>query len=402
MRREAIEFPSRFTAAPPGGPEPQPATNPPLSLQSMADQLVLRHYAPPAVLVNDEGDVLYVSGHTGKYLEPAAGKANWNLFAMAREGLRYELSGACEKVHRAGDTVKLPGLKAQTDGADQLVDVTVQRLDEPGPLHGLMMIAFTDVAAPASAEEAIPAPRAHAHDARLAELDHELLQVRAAARASHEEMQISQEELRSSNEELQSTDEELQSTNEELTTSKEEMQSMNEELQTLNAELLAKLDDLSRASDDLQNLLNSTDIATVFLDSDLHVRRFTPQATKIIKLIAADVGRLVTDLVSDLNDLALADDVRQVLRTLAPAEKQVTARDGRWFAVRIMPYRTLDNRIDGVVITFADITVAKTLEASLRGQHAGLERHVAEQDAEKARRTQNGEPEQLDHTTTDD
>jgi len=190
-------------------------------------------------------------------------------------------------------------------------------------------------------------------------------------------MQTSQEELRSANEELQSTNEELQSTNEELTTSKEEMQSMNEELQTVNAELQTKVDELSRASSDMDNLLNSTDIATLFLDNDLNVRRFTPQATKIIKLIPADLGRPITDLASELKYPELAADAREILRTLASAEKPVAARDDRWFTVRIMPYRTLDNRIDGVVITFADITVAKTLEAKLRGNQSVLEKHVA-------------------------
>ena len=133
----------------------------------------------------------------------------------------------------------------------------------------------------------------------------------------------------------------------------------------------------------MKNLLDSTDIATLFLDKDLHVRRFTPQATKIIKLIPADVGRPITDLVSDLNDPTLADDVREVLRTLTSIEKPVVARNGRWFTVHIMPYRTMDDRIDGVVITFMNITAAKTLEAKLRGQRASLERNVAQQDARR-------------------
>ena len=205
-------------------------------------------------------------------------------------------------------------------------------------------------------------------------------------------MQTSQEELRSANEELQSTNEELQSTNEELTTSKEEMQSLNEELQTVNAELQAKVDELSRANNDMKNLLNSTDIATLFLDNELNVRRFTPQATKIIKLIPGDVGRPITDLASDLRYPELADDAREVLRTLVFAEKPIGARDGRWFTVRIMPYRTLDDRIDGVVITFADITVAKTLEAKLRDQHAVLEKQVAKQDVELERRKRSPSP----------
>jgi two-component system CheB/CheR fusion protein len=379
LRQEPVEFPSSFSAAPPGWPEARQAPKPPASLQSLADQLVLQRYSPPVVLVNDKGDILYISGHTGKYLEPAAGKANWNIFAMAREGLRYELSGAFAKALRRKGTVALNGLKVGSNGGEQCVNVTVQQLEEPGPLQGLVMIVFTDVAAPEAAKAAVRPPKAHPHSARLAELEQELLQVRSEARATHEEMQTSQEEFRSAHEELQSTNEELQSTNEELTTSKEEMQSLNEELQTLNAELQTKVDELSRSSNDMKNLLNSTDIATLFLDNDLNVRRFTPQATNIIKLIPADVGRPITDLSSDLRYPELAEDALVVLRTLASAEKAIAARDGRWFTVRIMPYRTLDDRIDGVVITFADITVAKTLEAELRKTQAGLEKRVADQ-----------------------
>jgi two-component system CheB/CheR fusion protein len=178
---------------------------------------------------------------------------------------------------------------------------------------------------------------------------------------------------------MQSTNEELQSTNEELMTSKEEMQSLNEELQTVNTELQAKVDELSRSNNDMKNLLNSTDIATLFLDNDLKVRRFTTQATKIIKLIAGDVGRPITDLASDLLYPELTADAQEVLRKLGFVEKPVNARDGRWFTVRIMPYRTLDDRIDGLVITFADITAAKMLEAQLREKHDVLEKHVAEQ-----------------------
>jgi len=170
------------------------------------------------------------------------------------------------------------------------------------------------------------------------------------------------------------------------------MQSMNEELQTVNTELQVKVDELSHASNDMKNLLDSTDIATLFLDKELNVRRFTPQATKIIKLIAADAGRPITDLASDLRYPELADDAREVLQKLAAVEKPVSARDGRWFTVRIMPYRTMDDRIDGVVITFANITVAKTLEAKLRGDHASLEKHVAEQSTKSRRRKRRAKP----------
>src|SRR6185295_5916337 len=164
---------------------------------------------------------------------------------------------------------------------------------------------------------------------RMTELEQELQQERAEARANHEEMQTSQEELRSTNEELQSTNEELQSTNEELTTSKEEMQSLNEELQTVNTELQAKVDELSRTSNDMKNLLNSTEIATLFLDNDLNVRRFTPQATRIIQLIPGDVGRPITDLASDLLYPELSADAREVLQRLGFSEKPVHVRDER-------------------------------------------------------------------------
>jgi two-component system CheB/CheR fusion protein len=233
------------------------------------------------------------------------------------------------------------------------------------------MIAFSEVAAPAVKQAVRRARGEKAHGARVMELEKEIQRVRHEARSTHEEMQTVQEELQSANEELQST-------NEELTTSKEEMQSLNEELQTVNAELQSKVDDLSRASNDMKNLLDSTDIATLFLDKDLNVRRFTSPATKIIKLIPGDVGRPITDLATDLRYPALAEDSRQVLRTLAFTEKQIGTQGRRWYTVRIMPYRTADDRIDGVVITFADITVAKTLEATLREKNTVLEHRSAD------------------------
>ena len=191
-------------------------------------------------------------------------------------------------------------------------------------------------------------------------------------------MQTAQEELRSTNEEQQSTNEELQSTNEELTTSKEEMQSLNEELQTVNSELQSNVDELARSNNDMKNLLNRTDIATLFLDTQLNVRRFTTQTPKLIQLIPGDIGRPITDLASDLIYPEMVADARGVLLKLGFAEKSVSAHDGRWFTVRIMPYRTLDDRIDGLVITFEDITVAKTLESQMREQHATLEQAMAE------------------------
>jgi len=386
LRPEQITFPSSFSAGPPAGNNLRLATKPPANLQSQADELVLQRYAPPAVLTNDMGDIFYVSGRTGKYLEPATGKANWNIFAMAREGLRYELTRAFAGALRQKESVALHGLKVGTNGGAQHVDVTIQQLTEPESLQGLVMIVFTETIAPMAANASGRSTKPQARSSRLAELEQELLQVRGEARATHEEMQTSQEELRSANEELQSTNEELQSTNEELTTSKEEMQSMNEELQTVNTELQAKVDELSRTSNDMKNLLDSTDIATLFLDKELNVRRFTPQTTKIIKLIAGDAGRPITDLASELCYPELSDDAREVLRKLAAVEKPIGTRDGRWFTVRIMPYRTHDDRIDGVVITFANITGSKTLEAKLRKNQSVLEQHVTQQSTQLKRR----------------
>ena len=190
---------------------------------------------------------------------------------------------------------------------------------------------------------------------RLADVELELQRAR-------EEVQTIREEMQTSQEELSSTNEELQSANEELTTSKEEMQSLNEELQTVNHELQAKVDELSRSNNDMKNLLNSTDIATLFLDDELNVRRFTTPTARIIKLIPADAGRPVTDIVSELDYVDLPDDAREVLRTLVFKERRASTRDGKWFTVRIMPYRTLDNVIDGLVITFTDASSQQALE----------------------------------------
>ena len=383
LRAEPIDFPPSFAPPLPAGIEARPGTKTPPSLQSLADQLILAHYAPPAVLVNDKGNILYVSGHTGKYLEPAAGKANWNIFAMAHEGVRAELINAFQKSLRQEDAVTCKGLKIGTNGGKYFVTLTIQRLKEPEPLRGLVTIVFADAAAPLETKVSGRSRKGPGRSVQLTELEEQHQQVSMELQTTREEMQTSQEELRSTNEEMQSTNEELQSTNEELTTSKEEMQSLNEELQTVNAELQVRVDELSRSNNDMKNLLNSTDIATLFLDNNLNVRRFTTQATKIIKLIPGDVGRPITDLASDLLYPELTCDALAVLEKLGFAEKPINTRDGRWFTVRIMPYRTVDDRIDGVVITFADITAAKTLEVQLREKHAVLEKKVADQSAER-------------------
>ena len=360
---EPVYFPSSFISPLSHRAKESAMSKPAVNLQSLAEQLLLQHFSPPAVLTSDQGDIVYISGRTGKYLEPAAGRANWNIFAMAREGIRFEISSAFQKALRQKGAATVKGARVGTNGSSQLVNVTVQRIETPDALQGMIMIVFHDVPV---APETKGATCASTSASRITELEQDLGQSREELRSLREEMQTSQEELKSTNEELQSTNEELQSTNEELTTSKEEMQSMNEELQAVNAEQQARVDELSRMSSDMKNLLNSTQIVTVFLDNDFKVRRFTTGANQLLKLIPGDVGRPLSDIASDLRYPGLLGDAQQVLETLVYTEQQISALDGSWFNVRIMPYRTLENVIDGVVITFSDISSYKTLEAQLR------------------------------------
>lgn len=367
LRPTELEFPTRYIAEPASVSGTNVNISNPVNLQELADQLLLQKFAPAAVLVNGEGDILFIHGRTGKYLEPAAGKANWNIHVMAKEGLRQEIALALPKAVRNLETVTVRQLAIGSNGSTEFVDLTIYPGDGNSALQGMAMVVFHDVLPPIR-----PARRrkGSASDARITDLELALQQANEEIQSIREEMQSSHEELKSANEELQSTNEELQSTNEELTTSKEEMQSLNEELQTVNAELQAKVDELSAANSDMKNLLNSTDIATVFLDNQLHVRRFTNQATRIFKLISGDVGRPLSDIVSDLNYPELREDAQEVLRTLSYSEKQRSTQDGRWYVVKIMPYRTIDNVIDGVVITFIDISEAKHLEEQLRAARA--------------------------------
>ncbi len=389
-RREAvlaertIDFPILFTAARTGKAEQ--AQKPTANLQILADSLILQTYAPAAVLTNETGDILYINGRTGKYLEPAAGKANWNIFAMAREGLRYELTGAFQKALREQKTVALKNLVVGTNGGTHTIEVTIQPIHEKNALEGMVLIVFRDVELISKASG--KPRRGSTQSARLDELERELNQARQEVQSIREEMQTSQEELKSANEELQSTNEELQSTNEELTTSKEEMQSMNEELQTVNNELQANVNELSHTNNDLKNLLDSTDIATLFLDNQLRVRRFTSQTSQITRLIPSDVGRPITDIASALLYPQLAEDAREVLRTLVKVDKQIATPEGSWFTVRILPYRTLENMIDGVVITFSDITEVKKLEGKdkLVAELVIANQELAFQNAEKEKR----------------
>ncbi|MEX0740489.1 MAG: chemotaxis protein CheB [Pseudohongiella sp.] len=329
------------------------------NLQAAADHVLLQVYAPPAVVLNSDGDIVYISGRTGKYLEPAAGKANWNFHAMARGGLRSAIAGALKLAVTSQEPVQLRSLQVETPNGPQPVDVTVQALHTPSTLDGMTMVVFRDRALLPASENKDKVTPTTAYETELEQCHDEILALREEARSTREQLQ-------SANEELQSANEELQSANEELTTSKEEMQSMNEELQTINSELLSKLDDLALAQSDMKNVLNSIEIAILFLDKQLHVRRYTDRAAKIVSLRENDIGRPLSELSSILEYPAMDEDARETLRTLQVSEKQVQTSDDRWFTVSIMPYHRIDDIIDGVVITMVDITDTKNLEQSLR------------------------------------
>ncbi|MEO8198729.1 MAG: CheR family methyltransferase, partial [Thermoanaerobaculia bacterium] len=379
---ESVEFPAVFGRhrkdSPMRNTEPAAAALSSASLQAQTEAILRMRFSPAAVLATDQGDIVYISGKTGKYLEPAAGKANMNLFAMAREGLAGALTATFAKAVRGKTSASLTGVEIVTGGASagkdehrQRVNVTVEYLSAPRVLQAMVLVVFADVDSVVAA--APKGKRVAPSLARMDTLAHELQLAHAEVQASREEMQTSQEELKSTNEELQSTNEELQSTNEELTTSKEEMQSMNEELQTVNHELQAKIDEMILVGDDLTNLLDGTDIATLFLDGELRVRRFTAKTPSIIKLLPGDAGRPASDIASDLDYPGMSEDAHEVLRSLVKCEREVPATGGRWFRVCTMPYRTQDNRIDGVVITFVDVSAAKSLEKTLRKALAVLQ-----------------------------
>jgi two-component system CheB/CheR fusion protein len=328
--------------------------------QSVQD-LLLRRFVPASLIVTERGDIAYIHGRTGRFLEPNPGEPRHNLFLMAREGLRSALQSVVRTAAREGREVIQRGVAMKTDRGTERVMLIVQRLEDPESLSGLFRVSLA-IIPPAPRSKPAALARSRKTASKEQQYESELREVRASLHGTLDELQGSNEELRAANEELQSTNEEMQSANEELETSKEEMQSLNEELQTLNAELQLKVEELAQVNDDMQNLLNSTDIATIFLDRQLRIKRFTEQARHVVRLIATDVGRSIGDLVPEVRYDSLVEDAQGVLRTLKPHETEVQTLDGHWLFVRMLPYRTAQNLIDGVVVTFVDIDRLKRAE----------------------------------------
>ena len=365
--RGFVELPSRLLrqehAVAPVARKPK---EPVMDILYAAQRVLLDSYGPPSVVVTAEGDIIYVNGRTGKYLEPSSGKVNVNVFAMAREGLREELGIAIHNAAKQKAAVTQSGVRVKSNGEWTAINLTVRPLAEPVDLRGTFLIVFEEVATGPSQAATDETPTPSGTGMPALEVEEELRHTRERLQATVEEMQTSQEELRAANEELQSANEELQSTNEEMTSSKEELQSLNEEMQTVNAELQSKIEQLSQSNSDMKNLLNGTEIATIFLDDDLCVKRFTAKVSQVVSLIAADVGRPIQHFATKLRYDRLVQDAKEVLDTLVPKEVQVQASDGRWYNMRVLPYRSADNVIDGVVLTFADTTALKQTEAQLQ------------------------------------
>ena len=330
------------------------------SLREITERALLHHFSRTAVLVDGHGEILYFHGRTGKYLEPAAGDAVSNILGMAREGLRRDLTAAFHRAVSKNEMAYLDNLQVKTNGQYVNVNLTILPVGSAAPPAASLFLVIIDekpeLEAPQTGVVEIPAGNAAA-DARIAALEHQLRSKDNYIQTIIEEMETSGEELKSSNEEMQSVNEEMQSTNEELETSREELQSVNEELATVNAELLQKVAALSRANNDMNNLLAGTGVGTLFVNHELRITRFTPSITEIINLIEADVGRPLAHIVSNLvgRDHLLAE-VQAVLDTLIPFETEVQTKAGNWYILGIRPYRTLENVIEGAVISFVDIT----------------------------------------------
>lgn len=344
------------------------------NISQLIEKILLKDYAPACVVINERNEILYVHGRTGKYLEPAPGKASLNILDMARPGLNIKLSAALRKAISQQQEFIYYNVQIKSNEEVQLINLRVRPLSENENTHKLMLVIFENQNIPQSNSFAKTGhTSAEKYENQIAELEQELKHSKENLQTTIEELETSNEELKSSNEELQSTNEELQSTNEEIETAKEELQSLNEELTTVNQELQHRIDQLSNANDDMINLLDSTDIATVFLDNDLCIKRFTPKATEVINLILSDIGRPISHIVTNLKYENLIEDANNVLKTLSTKIIEMENKDGKWYLIRINPYRTVTNKIDGIVITFLNIHEQKQAERKLLESKLALE-----------------------------
>jgi two-component system CheB/CheR fusion protein len=368
-------------SVPPSDIATKPNSPPTPPLRELTEQALLRQVAPAAALINGQGDILYLHGRTGMFLEMVPGEVGINnITKMAREGLRAGLIAGLHKSIAIKETVRCPSLRVKVNGSFITAALTILPVTSgPGvtPESPLYLVIIEEAPTGETLSPHPPTGPEPDADSLIAALRQELRAKEDQLQSANEELESSTEELESSNEEMQSVNEELQSTNEELETSKEELQSVNEELSTVNTELQIKISDLTRTNNDMNNLLAGTGVGTVFVDHQLRVLRFTPAASLIINLIPGDVGRPVAHIASNLVGYdRFFSDIQSVLDTLVPKDVSVRATNGRWYSVHIQPYRTLENVIEGAVISFVDITEVMEAREQLRGANEQL-RHLA-------------------------
>ncbi len=330
------------------------------NIPRLAEKIILQNYSPNCVIISENGDIVYIHGRTGKYLELTHGEAKMNIFEMAREGLKKELPTMIRKVSSSKKSITVEAIKVKSNGSSFFTNLTVKPIKEPAEMRGSLLIIFEDIKPQKKISESKKIHYDKRSEKIIKDLEHELKNTKEDLRSTIEELETSNEELKSTNEEMQSTNEEMQSSNEEMETSKEELQSLNEELITVNTELQNKNDELSVINNDMKNLLNSIKIPTIFLDNNLVVKRFTHHATEIVNLIDSDIGRPIEHIATNLQYENFIDDAKQVLRTLSLKEIDVQTNEGTWYQMRILPYRTNKNVIDGLVVTFTHIHKIKT------------------------------------------
>jgi two-component system CheB/CheR fusion protein len=334
--------------------------------RDLMQRVLLDAYAPASVLINRRGECLYYSGMMDRYLQVAAGEPSRDLFAMVREGLRSKLRVAIQRAGQEKKRTIVTGARVSRGGRSALVSIEVQPVQSEG--ETLLMVSFLDEPEPEDRRE--PPGDGADTDPRTAELERELDATRRELQGAIHELEIANAEQTAINEEAMSVNEEFQSTNEELVTSKEELQALNEELTALNSQLHETLDRQRGTSNDLQNILDSTGVATLFLDGAFNIRFFTPAAKALFRIIATDIGRPLADLTLLAADSDLLADAHAVLTTLTPLGREIEAENGCWYIRRILPYRTQDNRIDGVVITFSDISEMKAADQEIQAARA--------------------------------
>jgi two-component system CheB/CheR fusion protein len=337
-------------------------------------QRLVEQYVPPSVVVNEEYDIVHLSERAGRYLQITGGEPSHNLLKMAHPELRLELRTALYQAVQNRTSVEARSLPVSLNDQTHLVNLLVRPVfSEADPARGFILVIFEDADEGAESIDLHPATeRISAVEPAAHQLEDQLVRIKAQLRATVEQYETQTEELKASNEELQAMNEELRASAEELETSREELQSVNEELTTVNQELKIKIEELSQANDDFKNLMSSTDIGTVFLDRTFRLKLFTPRARDVFNLIPTDAGRLLSDITGKLIGVDLLSDLECVLDRLQPIQREVQTQEGRWYLMNVLPYRTAEDRTEGIIVTFLDITERKEAEGQLRASEERL------------------------------